>query len=143
MVRKYNMLVNQMEVLVKDGKVVKRRAQLPRRLEAKKLFQLDVDDEIWQEDPGLGPQDEGALPRWQVDKVVRDGIKHMLEAQRCREELERVQAEANALRCWWREECTVVQSFCMARRGDDRGAHERYIVATGILTTSQMSVCLQ
>lgn len=119
MVRKYNTLVTQMAALVKDGKVVKRRMQLPRRLDVKRLFQLDVDDEIWQEDPGLGPQDEGLLPRWQVDQAVREGIRHMLEAERCREELERVEAEAHALLYWWREECQVVRSFCAANSGDD------------------------
>lgn len=127
MVRKYNMLVNQMETLLKAGKVAKRRTQLPRRLDAKKLFQLDVDDDIWQEDPGLGPQDEAALPRWQVDKTVRDGIRNMLEAQRCREELERVEAEAGALLFWWREEGAVIKSFCAARDGDIRERAALYV----------------
>lgn len=69
-VRKYNALVDQMELLARQGKKPSARTRLPRRLDAKKLFRLDVDDEIWQEDPGLGPQDEGNLPRWQTDENV-------------------------------------------------------------------------
>ncbi|EJD39691.1 hypothetical protein AURDEDRAFT_41585, partial [Auricularia subglabra TFB-10046 SS5] len=100
MVTRYNALVKKMEVLVKQGRVPKRRTQAPRRLDAKQLFKLDVDDEIWQEDPGLGPQDEGNLPRWQVDRDVRIGIPAMLEVRRCREELERLNAEARSLVHW-------------------------------------------
>ncbi|KZV85254.1 hypothetical protein EXIGLDRAFT_580325, partial [Exidia glandulosa HHB12029] len=74
----------------------------------KKLFRLDVDDDIWQEDPGLGPQDEGDLPQWQVDRDVREGIIMFLERQRCLEEVERLNAEARALLGWWLEERDVL-----------------------------------
>lgn len=111
LVCKYNVLVNQMEVLVKQGKVPKRGTRPPRRLEARKLFTLDVDDEIWQEDPGLGPQDEGELPRWQVDNDVRRGIAALLEQRRCREELERLPVEAAALASWWKEERARLITF--------------------------------
>ena len=90
---------------------------VPRRLDAKKLFRLDVDDDIWQEDPGLGPQDEGGLPRWQVDEPVRNGIKAMLEVDRCREERERLLAEARALRSWWMEESQVLSRFISTASG--------------------------
>ncbi|KZV98604.1 hypothetical protein EXIGLDRAFT_589192, partial [Exidia glandulosa HHB12029] len=90
MVRKYNQLVDHMVMLLKANKAPGRSKKAPRRLDVKQLFRLDVDDDIWQEDPGLGPQDEASLPRWQVDKTVRNGIQVMLEADRCKEELERL-----------------------------------------------------
>ncbi|KZV94701.1 hypothetical protein EXIGLDRAFT_586684, partial [Exidia glandulosa HHB12029] len=103
-VRKFNALVDQMEELKSQGKTPSRNTRLPRRLDSRKLFQLDVDDDIWQEDPGLGAQDEAALPRWQTDEDVKNGIAALLEENRCTEELERLRAEAVALGHWWDEE---------------------------------------
>ncbi|EJD43484.1 hypothetical protein AURDEDRAFT_41732, partial [Auricularia subglabra TFB-10046 SS5] len=87
LVKKYNAQVNHMSILVRDNKAPRRRMPVPRTLDAKKLFRLDVDDDIWQEDPGLGPQDESELPAWQVNEDVRKGIRYMLDVSRCREEL--------------------------------------------------------
>lgn len=112
LVRKFNSLVSHMELLLKESKGPRRRMRLPRRLDSKKLFRLDVDDDIWQEDPGLGPQDEGDLPAWQIDAQVRRGIRAMLEIDRCREEQERLLAEGEALSSWWSEECVVLDTFC-------------------------------
>lgn len=111
-VRKYNALVDQMALLARQGKKPNARTRLPRKLDAKKLFRLDVDDEIWQEDPGLGPQDEQNLPRWQTDDEVRRGIAALLEQRRCVEELERLRAEVGALAAWWKEEDNVLREFC-------------------------------
>ncbi|EJD38583.1 hypothetical protein AURDEDRAFT_72046, partial [Auricularia subglabra TFB-10046 SS5] len=117
LVRKFNGLVNHMEVLLRDAQGPRRRMRLPRRLDSKKLFRLDVDDDIWQEDPGLGPQDEGDIPGWQVDERVRRGIRALLEVDRCHEEGERLSAEAQALRSWWSEECEVLDTFCRTETG--------------------------
>ncbi|EJD46690.1 hypothetical protein AURDEDRAFT_62941 [Auricularia subglabra TFB-10046 SS5] len=117
MIKKFNQLVTQMEALIKSGQVPKRGTRPPRRLEARKLFKLDVDDDIWQEDPGLGPQDESALPRWQVDDRVRSGIAAMLESRRCEEEMERLAEEAKALNQWYTEEYQTLTNFCAAQEG--------------------------
>ncbi|KZV90036.1 hypothetical protein EXIGLDRAFT_771164 [Exidia glandulosa HHB12029] len=103
-VRRFNALVDQMALLAKQGKAPQRKMVLPRRLDSRKLFKLDVDDDIWQEDPGLGPQDEASLPRWQTDQDVKDGIVLLLEERRCTEEVERIEAEIVALAVWWEEE---------------------------------------
>ncbi|KZV78159.1 hypothetical protein EXIGLDRAFT_634522 [Exidia glandulosa HHB12029] len=118
-VKKFNMLVTQIEVLVRDSKGPKRKNKIaiPRRLDTRKLFQLDVDDDIWQEDPGLGPQDEDALPRWQVDEDVRRGIRALLEVERCREERERLTAELDGLGVWWREEVGRLTRFLEGTTG--------------------------
>lgn len=109
-VKKYNNLIEQMALLARQGKKPTARTRLPLRLDVKKLFRLDVDDEIWQEDPGLGPQDEGPIPRWQCDADVKRGIVAMLEKRRCLEEKERVEAEVEALGDWWREEELILRS---------------------------------
>ncbi|KZV96305.1 hypothetical protein EXIGLDRAFT_765408 [Exidia glandulosa HHB12029] len=114
-VRKFNALVVKIEVLVKQGKGPKRHTRLPRKLEARKLFRLDVDDDIWQEDPGLGPQDD-VLPRWQTDERVKNGIVALLEVQRCKEELERLSAEIVTLEAWWKEEDRRLREFAEDRR---------------------------
>lgn len=93
-----------------QGKKPSARTTLPRRLDAKKLFRLDVDDDIWQDDAGLGPQDDDAVPRWQSDEAVRTGITAWLERQRCDEEVERIEAEVRALATWSKEEEQLLRS---------------------------------
>lgn len=109
--RKFNALVDQMAELKRQGKTPSARTRLPRRLDSRQLFKLDVDDDIWQEDPGLGAQDEGALPRWQTDEDVKTGIAAMLQEKRCSEELERLHAEVVALGVWWAEERNNMLAF--------------------------------
>lgn len=114
-VRKYNALVDQMHLLARQGKKPSARSQLPRKLDFKQLFKLDVDDDIWQEDPGLGPQGEDDLPRWMTDEDVKRGIAALLEKERCVEELERVKAEVSAMVMWWQEEERVLRGFVTDR----------------------------
>ena len=104
-VRRYNLLVQEIVVLISAGRAP-RRTVAPRRLDPRRLFNLDVDDDIWQPDPGLGPQGEHDLPRWQTDQMVRDGINLMLEARRYREEKERLVQEACAMCSWVQEVAT-------------------------------------
>ncbi|EJD34005.1 hypothetical protein AURDEDRAFT_76544 [Auricularia subglabra TFB-10046 SS5] len=118
-IAKFNALVDQMTLLARQGKKPP-RARLPRKLDAKKIFTLDVDDAIWQEDPGLGPQDETTLPRWQTDDAVKRGILALLEYRRCAEEVERVEEEAKALGNWWQEEEKVLFAQCNSDTGKSR-----------------------
>jgi len=55
------------------------------------IFQLDVDDEIWQD---IGLEDENIdPPRWLADETVRQGIRHLLDLDRCLEEEDRLRRE--------------------------------------------------
>ncbi|EJD41840.1 hypothetical protein AURDEDRAFT_41470, partial [Auricularia subglabra TFB-10046 SS5] len=85
-IQKYNDLVDKMASLARQGKKPTPRVRLPRKLDSKKIFKLDVDDDIWQEDPGLGPQGEASFPRWQTDVDMKRGIRALLEKRRCVEE---------------------------------------------------------
>ena len=59
---------------------------LPIHIDMEHLFSLDVDDDIWQ-DIGLTETDNsGDPPLWLCDENVRDGIRAMLEQDRCLEE---------------------------------------------------------
>lgn len=115
-VRKFNLLVEQMTLLAQQGKKPRGRIQLPVKLDSKKLFRLDVEDEIWQDDPGLGPQSEGEARRWEYDEKMRSGIQALLEVRRCNEELERLEAEVEALACWSADEELVFARGVLAHK---------------------------
>lgn len=73
------------------------------------LFKLDVDDDIWQ-DVGLNDEHHGPPPLWLRDDAVRQGIKSMLQLDRCKEEEARLLRERLALQEWMQEEWQVVQT---------------------------------
>ena len=62
-------------------------ALAPQCIAREGLFQLDVDDSIWQD---VGLEDDGyinsTLARWLADENVRKGIADMLELDHCQEE---------------------------------------------------------
>jgi hypothetical protein len=71
---------------------------------------LDVDDDIWQD---IGPDDaydDTEPPLWLKDDGVRDGIKAMLELDRCDEEKPRLFHDCRALRYWLAEEWEAIES---------------------------------
>lgn len=102
----YNDLRDEMEKLVKQGKAP-HGAVVPLSINRDRLFELDVDDEIWQ-DMGLDDED-GPVPRWLCDEAVRKGIRAMLEKDRCEEEENRLQRERCAMQEWLYEEWTTVR----------------------------------
>jgi hypothetical protein len=63
------------------------------------LFQLDVDDDIWQ-DVGLDDENSGPIPKWLGDDGVRQGIKFLLQLDRCEEEERRLIKERRAIQEW-------------------------------------------
>ncbi|KAJ7912862.1 hypothetical protein B0H13DRAFT_1504668, partial [Mycena leptocephala] len=82
----YNKLCAQIAKLIKDGKAP-RGSIPPVPIPAKGLWQLDVDDAIFQ-DVGLDDNDNGSTepPLWLCDEQVRAGIKAILQLDRCDEE---------------------------------------------------------
>lgn len=99
--RTYNDLCQQLRTLSDQGHAP-RNVVLPQPVKIKGLFDLDVDDEIWQE---IGLDDEDvSIPAWLGDQNVRDGIKFCLEFDRCVEEKQRLCRERSAMQEWMREE---------------------------------------
>ena len=103
----YNKLCVELNQLIQDGKAPE-GAICPRTIDMDHLFDLDVDDEIWQ-DVGLEENDAMAPPRWMSDDAVRDGIKAVLELDRCKEEEERLVHERQALQVWFSEEWVITE----------------------------------
>jgi len=67
-----------------------------------------VDDEIWQD---VGLEDEVAdPPRWLVDDNVRQGIRLLLDHDRCVEEENRLSHECCVMQEWMSMEWTALQS---------------------------------
>lgn len=93
------------------------RCILPRKLDPKSIFCLDVDDRVWQDDPGLGDDPCESLPRWQGDDNTRDGIIQMQERDRCLEEQERIRHEHLSLKTWLEEESRTAQMALAANQG--------------------------
>ncbi|KAG6913885.1 hypothetical protein DXG01_003711 [Tephrocybe rancida] len=104
--RSYNALCNTMQQLFDKGKAP-RGAICPKQLELKGIFDLDVDDTIW-EDIGLEEGMPAAPLPWLTDEDVCVGIKAMLEQDWCLEEEVRLQHECHSMRIWLSEEWCLV-----------------------------------
>jgi hypothetical protein len=105
--RKYNELCQELESMINQG-LAPRRAVAPHRIEKEGLFKLDVEDEIWQ-DIGLDDVEfEGEIPGWLGDDGIRQGIKSLLELDRCEEEERSLCKERQAMQEWMLEEWECV-----------------------------------
>jgi hypothetical protein len=90
-----------------------------RPIPTKKLFDLDVDDAIW-DDIGLGESDNLVdIPLWLSDDQVRTGIRGILLRDRCDEELQRLRYELTVLGEWFEEEWDAL-AFAMSATGGMR-----------------------
>ncbi|KAJ3825201.1 hypothetical protein F5880DRAFT_1478695 [Lentinula raphanica] len=108
---KYNKLCDDMNTLIRQKKAP-RNVVAPIRIDMEKLFELDVDDDIWL-DIGLGYEEEGdgrVPPRWLSDDNVRAGIRAMTDRDRCHEEHVRLYEERSAMQVWFNEEWRVVNA---------------------------------
>ncbi|OAX33609.1 hypothetical protein K503DRAFT_794452 [Rhizopogon vinicolor AM-OR11-026] len=101
LLKTYNNLCTQLQALIRQGKAPP-KALPPLPIAREGLFQLDIDDEVWQ-DIGLDDPD-GHLPRWLADEGIRQGIKCMLELDHCEEEAVHVMRERCVLQEWMQEE---------------------------------------
>lgn len=79
----------------------------PSPVDVKRLFALDVDEDIWQ-DLGLDGETEEELAEWMVNPEVRAGIRYMLLVDRCEEEASRLQHERANMQEWLVSEWNAV-----------------------------------
>jgi hypothetical protein len=80
------------------------KAVVPRPIPMDKLFDLDVDDTIW-DDVGLRDSDDTAeVPLWLSDDQIRTGIRGILLRDHCDEELKRLRYELSVLGVWFQDE---------------------------------------
>ncbi|THU97086.1 hypothetical protein K435DRAFT_857890 [Dendrothele bispora CBS 962.96] len=137
--QKYNRIVKEMKDLIIVRKAP-RNVVAPKPIDVSKLFNLDADDELWQ-DIGLNydeADDEDAMPPpWLSDENVRKGIRAMLELDRCEEEEERLAFERKAMRSWFEEEWSIAVSAISTN--DDPGfqhqlhLHHKYLCRLYVL----------
>lgn len=82
---------------------------LPAEIPTKGLFDLDINDIIW-EDVGLIDEDDGEQvpPPWLCNEQVRKGIRGILLQDRCNEEFRRLRHETCSMHEWLAEEWQVV-----------------------------------
>ncbi|KIJ05254.1 hypothetical protein PAXINDRAFT_24067, partial [Paxillus involutus ATCC 200175] len=97
LVTTYNGLCDKLMALIRQQKAV-RDAVMPHYIPRKGLFELDVDDDIWQ-DVGL-TGDEAEPPAWLADDKARVGIRDLLEKDQCIEEEMRLRRECCNLQEW-------------------------------------------
>lgn len=107
--RNHNKIVHQMCQLV-QAKKAPRSVVVPLEIPIKGLFDLDVDDVIW-EDIGLVEEENGEQipPAWLCNEEVRKGIRGILLRDRCDEEFQRLRHEIRSMREWLCEEWQVVK----------------------------------
>ncbi|RDB20395.1 hypothetical protein Hypma_012501 [Hypsizygus marmoreus] len=104
---KYNKLCDELVALKRSGQALA-KAIIPAKIEREGLFKLDVDDDIWQ-DIGLDDDsDTGAIPAWLGDENTRNGIKAIVELDRCKEEEQRLGMEHCTMQEWMMEEWHAV-----------------------------------
>ncbi|KAJ7581690.1 hypothetical protein C8J56DRAFT_1006012 [Mycena floridula] len=120
LLKTYNRLCTKIETIILDGEAPS-GAVTPQPLEKEGLFALDVDDSIWV-DVGLsdGGIDGQAAPAWLADDNVRQGIRLMLEVDRCCEEEVRLQREKTSLQAWMNLEWKTINTFIKKSLERDR-----------------------
>ncbi|KAF9236950.1 hypothetical protein BU15DRAFT_88926 [Melanogaster broomeanus] len=121
LVSTYNTLCGILSALIRQCKAV-HGAVAPHPIPRDKLYELDVDDDIWQ-DVGLVDGDGDAVgcpPPWLADEDVRVGIRYLLERDRCQEEEDRVARERCHLQEWLNAEWdAIVLAQSNYLEGDD------------------------
>ncbi|THU93062.1 hypothetical protein K435DRAFT_820348 [Dendrothele bispora CBS 962.96] len=104
---KYNKLCDEMADLIRRHQAPN-FAMAPKKIERQSLFDLDVDEEIWQ-DVGLDEDAENP-PLWLCNEEVRRGIRAVLELDRCVEESNRLRIQRKALQEWFMDEWYTLEA---------------------------------
>ncbi|KAJ3743316.1 hypothetical protein EV360DRAFT_90237 [Lentinula raphanica] len=109
---KYNKLCEDMNILIRKKKAP-RNSVAPIKIDRERLFELDVDDDIWL-DVGFGydeeEEEESNPPLWLSNDSVRAGIRALTDRDRCLEEQARLLKEQSAIHLWFYEEWRVVNA---------------------------------
>ena len=115
--KNYNKLCAEMKDLIKKKANIPKGAIAPVPIQLDRLFQLDVDEDIWL-DIGLTDDDLTEVPAWLGNDQVREGIKALLQYDRCIEEERRLKAEKLSLQQWFKEEWLIVITALNEARED-------------------------
>ena len=83
-------------------------ATVPSQLSSERLWDLDVDDDVWTDLARDGQYQDDA-PRWLYDAPTKQGIRAMLDLQRSDEEIERLEHERGVMYAWLRGQAEQLQ----------------------------------
>ncbi|KAF9514345.1 hypothetical protein BS47DRAFT_1372347 [Hydnum rufescens UP504] len=118
-VKKYNAKLKELVALQGKGGI-RRGAYVPPMLTMEGLYQLDVDQDIWEDSRGdIADFPDGIVPPWLGDPSVKEGIRLSQEIANCRQELERCKAEHANLQTWFCEEYSRVMEVFMGSEDED------------------------
>src|SRR5260370_21190836 len=73
---------------------------VPAPLNGEKLWDLDIDNDLWVDLARDAQSQDGDAPKWLYDQPMRQGIRCMTELQCCKEEFEWLHHECSALYIW-------------------------------------------
>jgi hypothetical protein len=100
--RSYNARCKEMRELIVKKKAPP-NAVVPKPLDLKTLYSVDIDDGLWQ-DIGLEEGEDSPAPSWLEDDSTQKGIKAWLNLKRSMEEKERLRRERMNMQVWVMEE---------------------------------------
>ncbi|KAG1882379.1 hypothetical protein F4604DRAFT_1577463 [Suillus subluteus] len=115
LVSTYNGLCSQIQSLIRQQRVPP-FAIPPHSIPHDGIFQLDVDDNIWQD---IGLDDTTVNPpAWLSDEAIRNGIRSQLEVDRCLEEEAWLMRERSVMQEWMLTEWEGIQGALMNAGSD-------------------------
>jgi hypothetical protein len=100
LVKSYEKLRQEMQDLITHGDAPT-GAIVPNQLASERLWDLDVDDDLWTDLARDGQYPDDA-PGWLYDEPTKQGIRAMLDLQRSNEEVERLGHERGVMFTWLR-----------------------------------------
>ena len=115
LVKSYDTLRQGMEGLMACGDAPA-GATVPSQLPNERLWDLDVDDDLWTE-LARDEQYQEDAPRWLYDEPTKQGIRAMLDIERSREEIERLSHERGVMFAWLRAQERQLQLASRIAKG--------------------------
>ncbi|KAF9520939.1 hypothetical protein BS47DRAFT_1286698, partial [Hydnum rufescens UP504] len=94
-------------------------AVIPPPINIKGLFNLDVDNDIWQDVGLVDDKFEGKVLPWLGDEDVQNGIQLVQELTNCRDELSLCERELYSLQLWFEEESAALMAALGACEGEE------------------------
>ncbi|KAF9052548.1 hypothetical protein BDP27DRAFT_1242690, partial [Rhodocollybia butyracea] len=104
----YNKACREMAALIKQRKAPQ-NSVAPEPIPTKRLFDVDVDDAIWQDIRLDNSGDVDNPPLWLCDDKVKKGIQGVLLQDWCNKELWRLKIKQRNLCKWFHEEWQTVK----------------------------------
>ena len=132
--KRYNTLCAQLSDM-KAQSAIHKNAVIPKPVDISGLFDIGVDDAIW-EDAGLDGDAEEAPPAWLADENTREGIKAMLVYDHGKEEIWRLSIEMHALVASLAQQCLAIEKAMARCTGGRPLVHSKERL--GVLMTRQM-----